>query len=612
MGSLSLNPLTNYLRRDQTSEREAALLQRAEVEEQSAPFLSEAPLNPRLRVFFWSLAIMLGALHVWVYRNDLNPDSVSYIEMAEGAVRSGWHALVSAYWSPLYPTLLSIGLRVLHPSMYWEFTVVHLVNFAVYLADLLCFEFFLRELLAARRPEIGPKNDLKPVPEKVFWMWGYLLFIWSNQFWLRPQQVNPDIIVAGLVYLATALLLRIYSGKGDWLAFAGLGAVLGIAYLAKAAMFPLSFLFLACGFLLFGLRRKSYSYALVRSAVALAVFAMIAAPLIVLISKEKHRLTFGESGKINYAEHIDGAPFMTHWQGEPAGTGIPAHPTRKVSVDPPIYEFAQPIAGSYPPWYDQSYWYEGIRAHFSLRGQLRVLFKSANGYFKLFSRSGALYVLFLALILLVRKTGKWDWGERRFLFVWLPSLGALVMYSLILVKQRYVSGFALVLVLWILSSVRISFAREEVFRKRVLLATILAPAVAMMWPATLNLRDIIRNPHGGVVGGFGRSPYDQQMVAEGLRDMGVFPGTQVASIGSGLEAYWAHLAQVKIIAEIPEKGDSFLAVDSLRRREVLNKFLELGAKAVVTKNAAIARSTEGWREVGQTQYFVWRPPANSQ
>lgn len=563
--------------------------------------LTDEPIKPRLRVFFWCLAIALGALHVWVYRNDLNPDSVSYIEMAEAAVHSGRHALVSGYWSPLYPAFLSVGFRILHPSMYWEFTVVHLVNFVVYLGDLLCFEFFLKELLSTRRTEIRPENELRPVPEKVFWIWGYLLFIWSNHFWLRPQQVNPDIIVAGLVYLATALLLRIYRGTGDWLAVAGLGAVLGVAYLAKAVMFPLSFVFLACAFLLFGLKRDSYSRASARSALALAVFAIIAAPLIAAISKEKHRVTFGDTGRLNYAQLLDGAPYLTHWQGEPAGTGIPAHPTRKVFVDPPIYEFAQPIAGSYPAWYDPSYWYEGIRAHFSLRGQLWVLFKSANGYFKLFSRSGALYVVFLALVLLVRKTGKWEWGGRWFLLVWLPSLIALGMYALILIKQRYVSGFALILVLWILSSARISFAREEVLRKRALLATILAPAVALLWPLAVNLRETIAN-----------RPYDQQVVADGLREMGIAPGTQVASVGSGLDAYWAHLAEVRIIAEIPEKGESFLAVGSLRRKEVLNKFLELGAKAVVTKNAAVAHSMEGWQEVGQTQYYVWRPRANSQ
>ena len=586
------------MREDQASGGKAILLGRAEAEQENQQFLTEETFNPRLRVFFWCLAILLGALHVWVYRNDLNPDSVSYIEMAEASVRSGWHALVSGYWSPLYPALLSVGFRVLHPSMYWEFTVVHLVNFVVYLADLLCFEFFLKELLAARRIETGLENGLRPVPEMLFWTWGYLLFIWSNHFWLRPRQVNPDIIVAGLVYLATALLLRVYSEKGDWLAFAGLGAVLGVGYLARAAMFPVSFVFLVCAFLLFGRGRQSYRRAWSRSVLALVVFAMIAVPFIVMISREKHRLTFGDSGKINYAEFVDGAPCMTHWQGQPAGTGTPVHPTRRVSVDPLIYEFAQPIPGSYPPWYDQSYWYEGITTHFSLRGQLWVLFKSANIYFKLFSRSGALYVVFLALILLTRKTGKWEWGGRWFGLVWLPSLCALFMYALVLVKQRYVSGFALMLVFWILSSVRISFAGGEVFRKRALWATILAPAVALLWPLAVNVRETIAN-----------KPYDQQLVADGLREMGIGPGTQVASIGSGLEAYWAHLAEVKIIAEIPEKGTSFLAVDSLRRSEVLNKFLELGAKAVVTKNVAVAHSTKGWQEISQTQYYVWRPPA---
>src|SRR6201988_4104374 len=102
--------------------------------------LTDEPVKPRLRVFFWCLAVVLGALHVWAYRNDLKPDSVSYIEMAEAGLQRNWHALVSASWTPLYPTLLSVGFRILHPSMYWEFTAVHLVNFVVFLADLFCFE----------------------------------------------------------------------------------------------------------------------------------------------------------------------------------------------------------------------------------------------------------------------------------------------------------------------------------------------------------------------------------------------------------------------------------------------------------------------------------------
>lgn len=575
-------------------------LGRAQAEQENPRILAAESLKPLLRAFFWCLAIAVGALQVWAHRNDVSPDGISYIEMAEAFGRSGWHALVNGYWSPLYPMLLSAGFRIFHPAPYWEFTVVHVVNFAVYLADLFCFEIFVKELLAARRTGSRTEEGPRPVPERTLWLWGYLLFLWTSQFWLSPAMTTPDIIVAGLVYVATALLLRICQGKGNWLLFTGLGGVLGLAYLAKAAMFPVSFVFLASGFMLYGLTRKSYSNALAKSALALAVFLMVAAPLVVALSKEKHRATFGDSGKIAYAEYVNRATFLTHWQGEPAGTGSPAHPTREISTDPPIYEFAQPVAGSYPPWYDPSYWYEGIKPHFSWKGQLWVLFRSANLYLKLFSRSGALYIVFLALIVEVRKAGKWEWGGKQMWLVWLPSLAVLAMYALVLVEQRYVSPFVLVLMLGVLSSVRIFVNNGEALRKRTFLAVILALALATAWPVTRDLRDLIAD-----------RPYKPWDVAVGLHELGIPPGKEVGLIGSGLDAYWAHLAGVRIIAEIPdEEQTNFLAGDSFKKREALHKFSELGAKAVVTKNAAVAHSMEGWQEVGQTHYYLWRAPVN--
>lgn len=575
-------------------------LGRAQVEQAESRLLSEVQIKPHLRALFWCLAIALGLLQLWAHRNDVSPDGISYIELAEAAGRSGWHALVNGYWSPLYPALLSIAFRISHPAMHWEFTVVHVVNFALYLADLFCFEIFFRELLTTRRIEAGPEKGPLQLPERVLWTWGYLLFLWASQFWLSPSMTNPDIIVAGLVYVTTALLLHIYQGKGNWFLFAALGPLLGVAYLAKAAMFPISFAFLACGFLLYGITRKSYSNALARSALALAGFLVVAAPLVVTLSKQKHRATFGDSGKIAYAEYVNRVTFLTHWRGEPPGTGTAVHPTRKISSDPAIYEFAQPVAGSYPPWYDPSYWYEGIRPHFSLKGQLWVLFRSANLYLKMFSRSGALYVVFLALIAEVRKSGKWEWGGRPMGLVVLPALATLAMYALVLVEQRYVSPFVVVLLLWIFSSARISMNEGEALKKPAILAVIVALALATAWPVTRDLKDVIVS-----------RPYEPWQVAVGLHELGISPGTQVGSIGSGLDAYWAHLAGVRIIAEIPQKEQAnFLASDAVKKRDVLREFVELGANAVVTKNAAVAQSMEGWQEVGQTHYYVWRAPAN--
>lgn len=596
------------------------LLGHAQAEPEHPPLSVAGSAKPHLRLFFWCLAIALGLLQLWAHRNDVNPDGISYIEMAEAARRSGWHALVNAYWSPLYPALLSIAFRIFHPAIYWEFTVLHVVNFALYLAELFCFEIFVKELLAARRIEnvwrlqspsasekeqhVAPEQSSErseqapPLPEEILWIWGYLLFLWASQFWLSLAMTNPDILVAGLVFVATALLLRIYRGEGNWLLFAGLGAVLGLGYFAKAAMFPISFAFLASAFLLYGVTRKSFAKALARSALATVVLLAIAAPLIVALSKEKHRATFGDSGKIAYAWYVDRATFLAHWQGEPAGTGTPRHPTRKISTDPPIYEFAQPVAGSYPPWYDPSYWYEGVQPHFAVKGQVWVLFRSANMYFKMFSRSGALYVVLLALIVAVRKAGKWDWGERQLWLAWLPSLATLAMYAVVLVEQRYVSPFGLMLLLWVFSSARISASEGTNLRKATALVVILALAAGTVWPAARDLRDAIAN-----------RPYEPWEVAVGLHELGVPPGTQAGAIGLGVGNYWAHLAGVRIIAEIPEREQaSFLAADAAKKSEALQRFEEVGVKAVVTKNAAVGNSMEGWQKVGQTQYYVWRVP----
>ncbi len=570
-------------------------LERGQARQANARPLIEAPTGLRLRLLFWCLAIALGALEVWARRNEVNPDSISYIEMAEAAAQGGWHALVNAYWSPLYPLLLSVGMRLFHPAIYWEFTFVHMVNFLLYLGDLFCFEIFLKELLAARRTEGGLEKG-RPVPERIVWIWGYLLLLWSSQFWLGLAMVNPDIIVAGLIYVATALLLRIYQGKGTWLLFSALGLVLGLAYLAKAAMFPLSFLFLASAFLLFASKRGSYLGGQPRSAFALAVFLSLASPLVIALSKDKHRATFGDAGRLNYARYVGGAPIL-HWQGEPPGTGSPAHPTRKVLANPPIYEFAQPIAGSYPPWYDPSYWYEGIRPHFSWNRQLWVLFRSANLYLKLFSRSGALYVVLLALIVQVGKAGGWDWGGGRMSLVWLPTLAALTMYALVLVEQRYVSPFAVMLLVWVLTSARFSASKAETVRKRTAPAVILALALAMAWPVARDLRDTLAN-----------RPDEPWQVAVGLHKMKISPGARVGAIGTGPSAYWAHLARVQIIAEVSELDQlSFLVAGPARKEEALRKFSELGAKAVVMKSSSAPQAIDGWQEVGGTHYYVWRP-----
>jgi hypothetical protein len=531
----------------------------------------------------------------------MNPDGISYIEIGWAVARSGLHKLVNGYWSPLYPFVLSLVFRYLHPSPQWEFTAVHLLNFGMYLASLAAFELFLDGLLTS----LAAANDLSEksifVESETLRVWGYVFFLWASYFWLGPAWVTPDLCVSVLAFLAMAVLLRIRRRGGKRTILAVLGGLLGLGYLAKAAMFPLSFVFLFSAFFLSRRAGASLPAATFRTLLAAGVFAVFAGPFILSLSSQKGRLTFGDSARINYLEYVDGGTLWIHWRGEPEGTGTPLHPTRKVFSDPDIYEFSSSLPASYAPWYDPSYWYDGARPHFLWKGQALALFRAANMYLKIFSKGGALWVgLAVVLWLLYRKMVALDDSDTSERLVLLPLVAPLAMYALVHVEFRFIAPFGLMLLIRALSKLRVVAGTQPPLLKRSLMAVTLAPALAMVWPVAHDLKDVFTN----------RS-YEPWEVAVGLHEMGIPVGTELASIGTGLSAYWAHLAGVKIIAEISEKDQAnFLAADPVKKTEALRKFLELGAKTVVTQNAAVAQSMDGWQEIGQTHYYVWRPPAN--
>ena len=573
-------------------------LRGSQAEQQDPLSPAGAPPKPHVRIFFWCVALVLGLLHVWAHRNDVAPDSISYIEIAWATARSGLHQIVNAYWSPLYPFLLSLVFRYFHPPVQWEFTAAHLLNFAVYVASLASFELFLKELILQRQTAGESPEKSLPVSPRTVWIWGYVFFLWASYFWLGPEWVTPDLCVAVLVFLATALLFRIRRRRGNWLVFAGLGALLGIGYLAKAAMFPLAFVFLFSAFCLGRIAGAAFPVAALRTLLAAGVFAGFALPLVLALSAMKGRPTFGDSGRISYTEYIDRATKTVHWQGEPLGTGSPAHPTRKIFSDPAVYEFATPIQGSYPPWYDPSYWYEGVRPHFLLKGQLWALFRAANLYLKIFSKSGALWVVLVAAWVAGRKALAWgSFAPGAWLLI-LPSAAALAMYSLVLVEFRYVAPFALMLMLWTLARVRIVVGAEPRLLRRFHLVVILAPALAVGWAVARDIYDVIFN-----------KPYEPWVVAQQLHAMGIPSGTDVGYIGTGLGAYWAHLAGVRIIVEIPNiEQPRFVAADAARRQQVLALFSSVGARAVVTRNVDAANPADGWRQIPGTHHFIWQQP----
>jgi hypothetical protein len=92
--------------------------------------------------FWWAICLLCAGIYAWADRHAMNPDGMSYVDMASESLRSGPWNLINGYGSPLYPTLLSLAFAILRPCPSAEFPVVHLVNFLIFGVVLICFRFF--------------------------------------------------------------------------------------------------------------------------------------------------------------------------------------------------------------------------------------------------------------------------------------------------------------------------------------------------------------------------------------------------------------------------------------------------------------------------------------
>ena len=243
----------------------------------------------------WGFRCTIAAcalIECWIVRYSMNPDGVSYPDMGDLYWRGDWGAALNSYWSPLYSWLTGLVLKLAKPSMRWEYPGVHLLNFAIFLVMLCAFEFFWRELLATR------SGDAWTGKSRLYaWVMGYLLFACVHLGVGELASVNPDLIVAALVYLVFGLLLRFSAGRMRASSAAMLGVALGIGYLAKAAMLPFGIIVAAVLIALCWKRRAGLRLA----ALTIACFLALSAPFITALSCQSHRLNDGDAGKLNIA-----------------------------------------------------------------------------------------------------------------------------------------------------------------------------------------------------------------------------------------------------------------------------------------------------------------------
>jgi hypothetical protein len=313
---------------------------------------------------------------------------------------------------------------------------------------------------------------------------------------------------------------------------------------------------------------------------------------------------------------------LVHWQGEPGDIGTPIHPTRKMFDHPAVYTFASPVPGSYPPWYDPSYWYSGITPRLKLRPQLYVLKRGLEGSVYLFVRSP----IVLPAFILIFFVGWRRWLSRRgilaYWFLLLPSIAYVALYTLVCVDPRYVAGSLLVIWMCILASISLTNATLRTRANQILQLFSLLVAAAflathLLRPAWHTMDDLfhLRESERSL----------NWMVAQRMKELGLRPGDRIAWIGEAIVAEWVRLDGAKIVAEVPVRYDrleanrfrsvitnqaeieDFWHAPAPVKARVLDLFRQEGVTFVMVDRIPEGVDSDGWRRVlpETTPHLPW-------
>jgi hypothetical protein len=532
-------------------------------------------------------AVALAGLgQAWVYRYESNPDGTAYLDLAKAWLRGDWAHALSSYWSPLYSWLLAAAFAAVRPTPENTLPLAHAVNAVGMIACLCGWELLYSEWQAWQGPPAHPV---------AVQMAGYATLLWMSLHLLGMATLSPDLYVAAIFLGVCALLIRVRRGAAGMGHCVALGALLGLCFLTKAACLVLLPVCLAV------------SGVLLRSVADRRLWAMAAAALVPMglfaaaLSVTQHRLTFGDTGRLNYSMVVGGYSVEGY---KDSVTPMPAdlpHRFEVLSESPRVLGFASHVTGTYPPHNDPSWWLSGLPLRMNPALQARSL--QAGTLFTLLLFAGCPGLLFLAVC--ARGTRLTEGRTLWFLLV--PCFALLSGYIVIVVHARYIAGplavfgFAAIAFVW----------RERLAPARLRMACA-AAAGALLFTTGLDLISIPLLAARQIAPG-----YSTVTIAEMLRKAGVQAGDKAGYIGNGVFASWAELDGVQIVAIVPVKvfhddrtiardfevrfdePDRFWASGPEAQERALNAMRDAGARWVFADNLPKGVRPEGWMVAGQ-------------
>ncbi|HZI99924.1 MAG TPA: hypothetical protein VFD22_04620 [Gemmatimonadaceae bacterium] len=516
---------------------------------------------PRTREI-WVASLMLTIVLVWAGRYFVNPDGISYLDLSDGFKSSDWDTIANSHWSPFYPLILA---TLIPSSLRWspsEPIVVHVINGWLFLLALAAFNVFLAEIRESGQAE-NVALDVRSGPGRLA---AYMVFLWCALVLITVRSVTPDMLLAGIGFAAAAQVVRIQSKRATTFTFVLLGALLGLAALTKSFMLSVSIVLLLA--LLITNPKILYSA---------VMFLIVISPQLFALSSRAGHLDFGSSAKVVYALKVNGVSKFD---------GAYELATTPLTVSFPTDKANQ----TYPLWDDPARWLPREPIRFDYSTQMEAFIRNLK------SDAGIALKIVIPLIFIVLCR---DWGMpvRNRLLASI-SLAVLAAYSLLHSEARLIGFWIALGSISFLTGVTLNGRYLKLGRRVIHLIGIIS-AISIITYAVdqsfssrpdrgLNARDI------------------QGEVAAALRETGLKKGDRIGLLGDESDIYWARLARVQIVTQVPLAEAPAYWSSSEGARDDINRWMGMaGAKVIVASWTSPPAPIEGWTPVPGSRYSIF-------
>jgi hypothetical protein len=489
-----------------------------------------------------------------------------------------------------------------------ELKVYVMVNFAILLLQIAAMWMFTGGLVRLR-DRLGVAAGRTVLTPDAVRLLGLGLLMMSAGHELSLGKIRPDGLLQALLLAAFSMML--YALATESLIYpAAMGLCFGLAYLTKSFAFLMALLWI---------RKQTIGRVVLEGALACVVFAAVAGPYMLALSHQKGRFDFGDSGALNYAWFASGTqklhlePNQTDRFGN--ATVKLVHPVPELLDSPPIFSYKQQHFGTYPDWFDPTYFNERIVPHLNLKVLVRRDSRNVVLVFRYLINHPEGWILLLVLLSCGANLGFNGEHTRGFRFAtMLPGVLMLLIYGLVNIEERYVTVAYLVVLLPVFAVLAVrhgaGVASEDQHKGDDMLSLqrmqgVAAALVALMAFAVLSdgLRTTLEerrsranlNAHGDAI----------FTAATQLQHLGVKPGDEIACMGTIAcvnDNYWARLAGARILTEV------FNTLQDLpNRQQVYDVVKAQGAKVLVaafdpgSMNGDVAKP---WVRLGQTNYYA--------